>query len=525
LLDIVETGGQITVHIADALPRGYRGCAILAVIAQPPMRSQDAETLAAFHALLRMFYAAEESRRPEGGLLLQSVVPAAAMLPLPVAERRFKRLHKAMDERLAAAHAMASAFRAAEGRAASQPKRRKSQTLEDAGLETLEDDLWMRKRLTASGIGNLPRLPAASKNFLTRVLRPSLPVIHLAFAAAQLVEQGTKSLRQGPVELQDRHAIRLADGALAGDFFLGTLLLEDSFGELLLERAEQLEVLLPWLSGPQIKDFVRLRLQPHAGTAIVTGLTHAHRAAEPERLPAGVDIKVPHGADPALTAAILLAAVSCVPRGPDDPTLAEEVAALYRPDFQRRLELDPSIADHQVVGDLRHFSMPLVRARAIEKRIRRALRARLLAARILAPAVQAAVSGVPLPPASDGKAWSLAGAIRRVLAQDSKKVEVSGETPGGRTNRSRVANTEVRVIAPSRPVLPLAIAISFVQQQMARSTGRPLGAVGEVDFDALLEAPAEVAAIVKLAAELEEAACALPAGGPDPKTVVRIRLI
>ncbi len=98
-------------------------------------------------------------------------------------------------------------------------------------------------------------LPADEDNFETRVLRESLPVVHLALAYAQLQETLQRDLRTQPKEVRDRHGVEPA-GQPEGFIFqgmLGTLLTSAEVQEGLLTRAAALADLLPTMRKPRVR--------------------------------------------------------------------------------------------------------------------------------------------------------------------------------------------------------------------------------------------------------------------------------
>lgn len=165
------------------------------------------------------------------------------------AHKLLRQCLKQLEHRLGAAHVLLPFFRRAELIAAgSAPMHRQRPTVDDTILHTLEQEEARQERGATLGVAVPQRFERSAGNFETRNLRASLPVAHIAMAAAMVIQQSQDLFQQRP-ELVREEMLRSLDGPQVdvGDFLINRFI-----GEAVVARALALEALLPHLERPRI---------------------------------------------------------------------------------------------------------------------------------------------------------------------------------------------------------------------------------------------------------------------------------
>jgi hypothetical protein len=546
-LSIHQSGNDLVVSIARSLPVAMRGAAVLAVLTAPPRQAHDPKILLAYRRWCRgLLYLAEQEVQGWEDQP-QHIAPADLAWQLPDAERKLRQMLRDIERRLGAAYAARRFLQAAESAAiGGSGKRRTRLSIEAEIIRTnlAEDEL--RRRLATLKVEPLPSLPADPDNFETRALRPSLPVLHLAYAYSELREHIQRELAGRPLEVRQQHGLILpgADDSYIYEGALGNLVTSGAFQESLLDRAERLEVLLPFMPKLRPMRVVRVRLEE--GEALSRPAIHfvpisIERPAEPGD---GLTVRLPAEPSPEQAAITLLATLACPPRSAADRRWSECVAAFSRVLWHHRMEATPEEADRLQPAIPAHLTMPLPRARKLVERSLVEVLQRLRAAQALSPAFRVLAGGGRLVPEQGGWRWSLAGEIRRVLAEEAKRTCGLARRPGRSSPSARptrnpgpaARNFEARVIGPARSVLHLAVALAFTLRRMAGEQGintTPEGVAAEsgtgtrvrLDWPGLVDRHPDCADVaVGLAKDLEEVVLRLPAGGPNRGSLVRLRV-
>jgi hypothetical protein len=187
----------------------------------------------------------------------ETVVPSHLLLPEAKMKKGHKALRRALDERMAAAHIGIPFLRdAARAHVGNSPARR-AKTVDGWIVQTLAQEARRLEQITELGTSVSPRFrPEDVGNFETRVVRRSLPVIHLAVAVALAIDASQKSLRARPGE---------ADGMPADvggpQISIGDILVRPELAHSIIAQAAEIEALLPHMARLKPKLVVQIRCE------------------------------------------------------------------------------------------------------------------------------------------------------------------------------------------------------------------------------------------------------------------------
>jgi hypothetical protein len=190
------------------------------------------------------------------------VIPAHLLMDRVVAERWLRKLRKGVEARLGAAHAAAAFLQEAEALRAGRPLREAHRPRVNAAAKrTVDLEAERLKVLAKHGVTAPQRFKLDPDNFEQRVVRASLPVIHLAFATAQAVERSTTDIAELPEAKRAAFGsdVAGADKRIAPQIDIGHVLADESIQDFIVRRAEELESLLPLMRRLRPTRVVRFR--------------------------------------------------------------------------------------------------------------------------------------------------------------------------------------------------------------------------------------------------------------------------
>lgn len=242
-----------------ASPAYWPGARLLAVLAFPPKPGktqtwQDAEAMFGRNLMLYMM-----AHDPDWGESEQKLVPRHALLGADRCDKLSSLVFgKLLNDRMGAAHVAWPLFQEADKLARNLPSHTRHSTFIDREINrTLQQEHDRVDILGKLGIPVEPRFPVDVNNFDARVLRASLPVLHIAMAAASLIDESQRMLRTAPQHIQDRFPIDASGPQISYLHFLAdpTLVFRA------VAYAEYLENLLPHFTKlrPSPQKVVRLR--------------------------------------------------------------------------------------------------------------------------------------------------------------------------------------------------------------------------------------------------------------------------
>jgi len=234
----------------DYLP----GARLLALMAHPPISKNDTRWQTSERALGRLVWKMREQldrtevRRP------QQIVPDHLTLPEATALKEFGKIRKQLDARMGAVHVVMPYLQAIER---ATERRLNALSIDQQIQRTMDQEedyrAWMERRGTV--VPN--RFGASVDNFDNRVLRPSLPVIHLAVATAIHMELAQRELKQRP-EAETAHLPRDQAGP---QISYADILSFRGHSLPIIERANQLADLVMRLNDLRPPYLVRLRVE------------------------------------------------------------------------------------------------------------------------------------------------------------------------------------------------------------------------------------------------------------------------
>jgi hypothetical protein len=249
--------GDIVATVNRTLPTYARGSALLAVLAIPPEKAEDRFTRELWRAYGRIVLAVGEQDVPGWGEGPQQVIPSHLAMDLGHAQKLCAGAKRKLDDRLGAAHCAAPHFQYAERQATAnhgtgQPRHGKPGIAASA-LRVIEQEAERVEVLPEHGVTVPARFPAIAGNFETRVLRPSRPVLHLAFAMAQAIERSARELASMPREVREtyRRDVNGRDGTIREQIDMGDVLVGPYLQDWIVAQAERLEDLLPFMPTKQ----------------------------------------------------------------------------------------------------------------------------------------------------------------------------------------------------------------------------------------------------------------------------------
>jgi hypothetical protein len=257
---IGKEGTDLLVTIPRGIPMDLRGAALLAVTAQPPTCADDPETLKVFQAIGRL--GADVHLRNEPSLRRQMLpYPAdVQMTSLTDARRIQKQVMRKIGQRKAAADALAPAI---------DPAWKIFNGERVAGQTTMTTRGLVRRYLRAEH----DRLEKYKKigeplescfaldevNFETRVLRPSLPVMHLGIALSWAVLWATGQIRGASEEIHRSFSYEMREGVFLPKFGFMDLYFTKEVQDFILTSAEHFESLVPLMQPASRRGWVWVR--------------------------------------------------------------------------------------------------------------------------------------------------------------------------------------------------------------------------------------------------------------------------
>jgi hypothetical protein len=478
----IEAGeGGVTASIARDAPVLWRGAAILALLTAPPRRANDETTLLAQRRWCRVLVDTASQDDGDWGARVQHGAAADMAWPLQDAQRALPGFISKVNRRLATAHAIRRHLAAADAPVAPEGQRhRRVPSIVREALLTVQDDAALRERLETAGLAASRDLPEDVDNFKTRVLRESLPVVHIAFAYAQIHGVTQQHLRGQPPDVRARHGMDLPELSDTYVFqgMLGSLLTSGEFQDALLAKAEALEALLPRMRKPRVGHVVRVRLvDAEIRAPAILPFVPLERIRYDAAPGDTTEVVLPGDAPDQQVAMTLLAVLAAAPRRGADTEWARRLRAFYRLSWQDQMRAAPDLAEfiQPVVPD--HLTMPLPEASKLVAASVDIVGQRLLAAETLLPSLRH-IAGHPGSGMGEGATLrSLAGEIRRVLAKEQGRRLANPARLGG-PSRSRevtgeraVENFRTRVLEPARPVIHLAAGFAFALEMLEREAG------------------------------------------------------
>lgn len=249
----------LVVEIPAGGPGYLAGARILAVLADPPSPDGGQTWRENEKVICRAWLSVLQQHDPGWEDRPQVVVPAHLLLPLKTSERRWPAIMKRHHDRMGAAHVMVPFLAEAERQLQGAPASRRRVPSVDARIAaTLEQEEERQRVLTAQAIEESPRFPPGIDNFDNRILRRSLPVIHIAVAVATFIDQSQKNARLLPDDIR----AGLAEDVGGPQFSFLHFLASPELARAVVERAARIEGLLPYLPKlrPDPATVVKLRL-------------------------------------------------------------------------------------------------------------------------------------------------------------------------------------------------------------------------------------------------------------------------
>ena len=231
-----------------SLPIYARGAAMLATLAAPPTRQDDNQTLTTYLAYCRIALADYQVAVPED--FTDALLLPATHLTMSLAQAGgvVERAARLIDHRLGAAHVMVPTLR---GLAAGSAKQRR----DNKPLVAYAQDVIARDEDVGLGRRRFEQDP---KNFLKRILRPSLPVLPLALALQDILHESTARIRS--LAKADQQALRYPQLRGAPQYDWSDILYRADLQDEWEGRAMRYEPLVRKLKVPRIRSVVRFRL-------------------------------------------------------------------------------------------------------------------------------------------------------------------------------------------------------------------------------------------------------------------------
>jgi hypothetical protein len=262
-LRIEKDGKDILVTADRSGPEYMFGPALMAVLGSIPTVANDPRTLEAWRVFCRIVMAARETN-PLWNNSAQLLVPSHMTMPLKTAERVHKNLERQLQFRMGAAAVTWPFLLEAERRHKGTRFAPQSVEVEDRAREVLEQELDRREVIEKHvGIKLTRRFPEDIDNFETRVVRNSLPVIHLAVACALVIQRSQDELQKIPPEARNSYPVDVnrPENGLAHQIGIGHILVSREIQDFLVGLAEKIESLLPAMSVLRPKYVVRFRFR------------------------------------------------------------------------------------------------------------------------------------------------------------------------------------------------------------------------------------------------------------------------
>lgn len=234
----------------DYLP----GARLLALMAHPPMSRAETRWQISERALGRVVWKMREQLDRNEVRKPQQIVPDHLTLPEAAALIEFGKIQKQLDARMGAVHVVMPYLQALER----GTKRRLSALSIDREIQrTIDQEEDYRAWMKGRGVDVPNRFGTSVDNFDNRVLRRSLPVIHLAVATAIQMEDAQRALKQRP----EAETANLPRDQTGPQISYADILSFREHSLPIIERANQLTELVMQLDNLRPPYLVRLRVE------------------------------------------------------------------------------------------------------------------------------------------------------------------------------------------------------------------------------------------------------------------------
>jgi hypothetical protein len=262
LFDISMSVEAVTATVPRSLLVYARGAALAATLACPPERRDDPRTLDAYRALGRIALRIFQQVDPAWERHPQLVVPEHLLVSVDKLADAEPKLQRRLEDCLGAARIAAPFLQQAKATARGQDQRRSMPQVQASVMRTIDQEADRVEALRRHGTETPARFGTSIDNVETRVAREYLPVLHLASATAQMIEESQKMLARRPEAVRQQFDADIggADGKVLHQFGLPELLLDVGTQQFIIHRAEQLEALLPFMPRLRPKRIVQFRL-------------------------------------------------------------------------------------------------------------------------------------------------------------------------------------------------------------------------------------------------------------------------
>lgn len=233
------------------------GARLLSILAHPPTIGRMRAWQTTERAFCRIYLEAQQMEDPDWSSRPQWIIPNHYDMSLSEASKRVALATDRLTHRLAAAHVVIPLLKAID-RDSGASRRAEQMSVDGRILRTLEQEENRREWLQERGETVKARLPGLVDNFDNRVVRPSLPVIHIAVAAAVAIDMSQKSLRALGKPKRDLYGYDFGGHQMS----LGHVLTSPKIAMWIIRESQVYEDLvtrLPKLT-PKSGSLVRLRL-------------------------------------------------------------------------------------------------------------------------------------------------------------------------------------------------------------------------------------------------------------------------
>ena len=237
---IIADDAALTVTLPDEGPPFLRGAALLALLAVPPIQAADSQTLNAWRAWGRVAVDLLEGLDPTWSARPQPIPPLVMTMNLPAATNAVDRMQHALEKRMGAAAAYGQLRRAAEP---DTGRHREETTLNGAAVRVIDSEAMRRQVLANHGHEVPARFPQDSRNFETRVMRESLPILCLAWAVADAIALSVETLAAAtPAEQSSYgHDVNGRDGQVRPQISFADILANAAVQDWVIRRAVHMQ--------------------------------------------------------------------------------------------------------------------------------------------------------------------------------------------------------------------------------------------------------------------------------------------
>lgn len=276
-------GRDLVITIDGSMPVYARGAMLLAILAKPPVSAAPKDLRPLRDAILsrcRLFFEFTDDEVTDGFPFPEQLDPRHLKFPLNKAELTERKTRKALDDRMGAAKAVYPLLAQTADPIACQFRNRISQATLAEGIDHAVQ-LEAERAAALKKLGKVvqPRFGTgieAPVNFEARGFKASRPVLHLAVAVAEAMEQAEQIIAMNP-RLTDPSSPLVAKLAKDASGPGGTVRWQlhhmwfqasEHLQELVIRRAMQVETYIRRLPRLRLDRIVKLRLGPaEAGTA------------------------------------------------------------------------------------------------------------------------------------------------------------------------------------------------------------------------------------------------------------------